>query len=629
MAFGLGAKSARRVSRVLSSLCLGLLAYGALNSTVEARNGWRYAGYAAHPARHHYAHYYVARRPYRRYWGYHAPAYTPPFAAMVVDENSGRALYAANENELRHPASITKVMTLYLLFEQLEKGRMTLDTPIEVSAHAAAQAPSKLGLQPGDSLSTDEAIKAVVTRSANDIAVAIAEKIGGDEQTFAEMMTRKAHALGMSRTVYVNASGLPDDRQITTAHDLTLLGRAVEERFPRYFRYFSTHQFEFAGEIIGNHNHLLGRVDGVDGIKTGYTNASGFNLLTSMHKDGRSLIAVVLGGRSAGARDALMEQLLYQHFAQASVGRTASMIAEADTAEPVRVADAQRRAGPPPLPPVRDAAAKADMEAESLAEGEGDDETGDVAPTRQAKPTPLPPAPVAQAASPAQPAKPVDVMRTASIEPVGGATRGLEPALPLHEPITADALPLHQPTAPKPEFAAKPAADASPARPADPAALGWVKGPDGVARTVEPSPSVKPEALLKQAMLAAAAARSAHEARPAKTEPVKAQAAKSEEPRPVQETRIAKTVESQPTIRYGWKIQIAATDDADKASTMLSRAQAENRATLALAKPFTERVQRGDATLYRARFAVLDANAAEAACRSLKRTGFSCFATRD
>ncbi len=627
MAFGLGARSSRRVSRVVSSLCLGLLACGALTSTVEARNGWRYAGYAVHPARHHY---YAARRHYRGYWAYRAPAYSPPFAAMVVDENSGRTLYAASENELRHPASITKVMTLYLLFEQLEKGRMTLDTPIEVSAHAASQAPSKLGLEPGDSLSTDEAIKAVVTRSANDIAVAIAEKIGGDEQTFAEMMTRKAHALGMSRTVYVNASGLPDDRQITTAHDLTLLGRAVQERFPHYFRYFSTHSFEFAGENIGNHNHLLGRVDGVDGIKTGYTNASGFNLLTSLHRDGRSLVAVVLGGRSAGARDALMEQLLYQHYAQASVGRTTSMVAEADAPEPVRIADSQRRTGPAPLPPVRDAAAKAEMEAESLAEGEGDDETGDAAPARRAKPTPLlptPPAPVAAAASPAQPVKPVDVIRTASIEPAIGATRSLAPALPLHEPPVTDALPLHQPPAPKPEFTAKPA-EAPPARPADPAALGWVKGPEGVARAADPAPSVKPEALLKQAMLAAAARR-APEARPATPEPVKAEAAKPEESRPVQETRVAKTADSRPAAHDGWKIQIAAIDDADKASDMLSRAQAENQATLALAKPFTERVQRGDATLYRARFAVLDANAAEAACRSLKRTGFSCFATRD
>ena len=242
------------------------------------------------------------------------------FAAMVVDENSGRTLYAASENEPRHPASLTKVMTLYLLFEQLENGRLSLESPIEMSEHAASQAPSKLGLEPGASISVENAIKSIVTRSAHDVAVAIAEAVGGDEDSFAAMMTRKARALGMSHTTYVNASGLPDDRQITTAHDLTILGRAVQERFPRYFHYFSTHSFDYAGETIGNHNHLLGRVDGVDGIKTGYTRASGFNLLTSVHRDGRSLVAVVMGGPTAGARDRLMEQLIAQHIASADDG---------------------------------------------------------------------------------------------------------------------------------------------------------------------------------------------------------------------------------------------------------------------------------------------------------------------
>ncbi len=548
---------------------------------------------------------------------------------MVVDENSGRTLYAANENEFRHPASITKVMTLYLLFEQLEKGRMTLDTPIEISEHAASQAPSKLGLSPGDSLSTEDAIKAIVTRSANDIAVAVAEKIGGDEQTFAEMMTRKARALGMTRTAYVNASGLPDDRQITTARDLTILGRAIEERFPRYFHYFSTHSFDFAGEIIGNHNHLLGRIDGVDGIKTGYTNASGFNLLTSMHRDGRSIIAVVLGGRSAGARDALMEQLLYQHFAQASVGRTAPMIAEASAPEPIRVADNQRRAAPTPQPPIRDAEVKADMEAESLAEGD-DEESGDrpVSPPRpiltRAAPVPLPPADPAE--RPEHSTRAIDLVRTASVEPTAlGAPRSLEPASVKPQP----ALPPRQLAAAKTEPAAKPAAEPSTSL-ANPAALGWVKGPDGIVRS--PDSATQPEALLKQAMLAAAAARAGKEPHLAKSEesrPAQEGRAKPLEAHPVQETRVAKSEESRPAAHDGWKIQIAATDDAAKAANMLSRAQAENRATLALAKPFTERVQKGEATLYRARFAVLDASAAEAACRSLKRTGFSCFATRD
>src|SRR5271165_6845984 len=259
---------------------------------------------------------------------------SPAFSAVVVDANSGRTLYAVEENGLRHPASITKVMTLYLLFEQLDMGAMTLQTRIPISEHAAAQEPSKLGLEPGETISVEDAIKAVVTRSANDIAVAIAEAIGHDESTFADMMTRKAHALGMSDTTYRNASGLPNDEQITTARDLTILARSLEDRFPRYFKYFSTEEFQYDGETIGNHNHLLGRVDGVDGIKTGYTRASGFNLLTSVHRDGRSLIAVVMGGQSAGARDRIMETLIEDHIAEASTVHTATMIADAARKEP-------------------------------------------------------------------------------------------------------------------------------------------------------------------------------------------------------------------------------------------------------------------------------------------------------
>ena len=159
----------------------------------------------------------------------------PRYAAMVVDANTGKVLYAEHENELRHPASVTKVMTLYMLFEQLDKGRFKLNDEIEISAHAAAMAPSKLGLRPGDSITVEEAIKAIVTKSANDVAAAIGEAIGGSEARFAQMMTAKAHSLGMTRTNYANASGLPDPRQVTTARDLTILGRAIQERYPRYY----------------------------------------------------------------------------------------------------------------------------------------------------------------------------------------------------------------------------------------------------------------------------------------------------------------------------------------------------------------------------------------------------------
>jgi D-alanyl-D-alanine carboxypeptidase len=207
-------------------------------------------------------------------------SYSPKFASIIVDANSGTVLTASSPDGIRHPASLTKIMTLYLLFERLDAGKIKLDTEMPVSAHAADQDPTKLDLKPGHTIRVEDAIKGLVTRSANDAAVVIAEYIGGSEDEFAKMMTRKARALGMSRTVYRNASGLPNDEQVTTARDQSTLGRAIQDRFPRYYRYFSTTVFSYHGQSIRNHNHLLGDVEGVDGIKTGYTRASGFNLVT-------------------------------------------------------------------------------------------------------------------------------------------------------------------------------------------------------------------------------------------------------------------------------------------------------------------------------------------------------------
>ena len=262
---------------------------------------------------------------------HHAPAarsvYSPPFAAMIVDANTGRTMHAVAADELRHPASITKVMTLYLLFEQIERGNLALDTELQVSRHAASMSPSKLGLRPGETIDVEDSIKAIVTRSANDVAAAIAENIAGSEDGFAKRMTRKARQLGMKRTVYRNASGLPNPEQVTTARDLTILARAIQERFPKLYKYFQTRSFEYAGQVIGNHNRLLGRVEGVDGIKTGFTNASGFNLMTSARLDGRHVVGVVLGGRSGASRDNIMAGLIRTNLAHASATGKASVFA--------------------------------------------------------------------------------------------------------------------------------------------------------------------------------------------------------------------------------------------------------------------------------------------------------------
>ncbi|WP_264045696.1 serine hydrolase [Methylobacterium flocculans] len=271
--------------------------------------------------------------------------YNPPYAAMVVDVKTGKVLHAINEDSLRHPASITKVMTLYMLFEQLERGRYTLDSPLTISSFAASQSPSKLGLRPGSTIEVEEAIKAIVTKSANDVACAIGENIAGSEARFAEMMTQKAKALGMTRTNYANASGLPDADQITTARDLTVLARAIQDRFPRYYKYFQTRSFAFRGRVIGNHNRLLGNVQGVDGIKTGYTRDSGFNLMTAAKLDDRQIVAIVLGGKSGASRDRIMADLVRQSLPRAYAGarQTPATTEVAERARPAVVADGASR----------------------------------------------------------------------------------------------------------------------------------------------------------------------------------------------------------------------------------------------------------------------------------------------
>ena len=242
------------------------------------------------------------------------PATESKYAAIVVDANTGEVLYAKRADALRYPASITKVMTLSLAFEAISEGRLKPTDLITVSARAASQPPTKLGLAAGEQITVDDAMKAIAVKSANDMAVALAEHLGGTEQRFAALMTLRGQELGMSNTRYVNASGLPDSRQISTARDIAILSRAVMRDYPQYYSYFSLRSFTFRGATVGNHNHLLSQMWGVDGLKTGYTNASGYNLAASAVRDGRRLIAVVLGGRSTVTRDDHVEDLLLTGF---------------------------------------------------------------------------------------------------------------------------------------------------------------------------------------------------------------------------------------------------------------------------------------------------------------------------
>ncbi|MDC7742290.1 serine hydrolase [Rhizobium binxianense] len=260
-----------------------------------------------------------------------AEAANSKYAGIVVDAKTGNVLYSENADRLQYPASLTKMMTLYMTFEALEQGRIRLDTPVPFSAHAAAQAPTKLGVRAGGTITVEQGILGLVTLSANDAATALGEMLGGgSEDRFAQLMTAKAHALGMTRTTYRNANGLPNTAQMTTARDQARLGIALRQHFPQYYGYFSTRAFKFGSRTIRSHNRLVGSVRGVDGIKTGYTRAAGFNLVSSVQLDGKSIVGVVLGGASTPARDAQMRNLIATYLPKASSrGGSSALIAQA------------------------------------------------------------------------------------------------------------------------------------------------------------------------------------------------------------------------------------------------------------------------------------------------------------
>ncbi|MDD2768733.1 MAG: D-alanyl-D-alanine carboxypeptidase [Methylococcus sp.] len=239
-----------------------------------------------------------------------------PYSALVMEIESDRVLYDQNADEIRHPASLTKMMTLYMVFDAIERGNVSLQDTFYASSYSASRSPSRIGLRPGDPLTVEQGILALVTCSANDAAATLGEGLAGSEPAFAAAMTRKARELGMSQTVFRNASGLPDPDQVTTARDMYRLGKALLKRFPQYYPYFSTAHFQYRGRSFHNHNHLLENYYGADGIKTGFVNASGFNLVASARRNGVRLVGVVFGGNSAFRRDAHMRDILDDGFAQ-------------------------------------------------------------------------------------------------------------------------------------------------------------------------------------------------------------------------------------------------------------------------------------------------------------------------
>ncbi|WP_417453729.1 serine hydrolase [Kiloniella sp.] len=247
------------------------------------------------------------------------------YASLVIDAHTGEVLYSRNADTRNYPASLTKMMTLYMAFDALEKGKLTMKQKLPVSKRAAGMAPSKLGLRYKSTISTKDVIMALVTKSANDAAVVMAEAIGGKETTFARMMTKKAHALGMTRTTFRNASGLPNRGQLSTARDMSKLAIALKRDFPQYYHLFSTQSYKYKNRSYRNHNKLLASYQGTDGIKTGYTRASGFNLVASVVRNERRLIGVVFGGKTGRSRDRHMKEILDKSFKRVGITQVAKL----------------------------------------------------------------------------------------------------------------------------------------------------------------------------------------------------------------------------------------------------------------------------------------------------------------
>ena len=325
------------------------------------------------------------------------------FAAITVDARTGKILHAENADAIRHPASLTKMMTLYIVFEELKAGRLTLQSPIKFSARATGMAPSKLGVKAGGTITVETAIQALVVKSANDVAAAVAEKIGGSEKAFAQRMTSTARSIGMSKTTFANASGLPNPRQVTTARDMATLGLRLMRDYPQYYPYFRIRSFVFQGRTIKGHNKLLGTYEGADGIKTGFINASGFNLVSSVRRGDKRLVGVVMGGRTGATRDAYMKKMLSQYFDDAKSGKTIAAVAGSSKgAAAVETAENEKPAKRKQKPAKDEVATAAKQQETPVEQGDTDAGIGELAAEAAAPAEQAPAAPEQPAAAPAE-----------------------------------------------------------------------------------------------------------------------------------------------------------------------------------------------------------------------------------
>lgn len=488
----------------------------------------------------------------------------PRYAAFVIDANTGKTLFADSADEKRYPASLTKMMTIYMIFEAMQAGRINKKTKIPFSKYAASRPPTKIGVRAGQSITVEEAIMALITRSANDAAAAVGEYLGGSERRFAQMMTAKARRLGMRSTTFRNASGLPNSNQRTTARDMAMLGIALRQHYPQYYHYFGRSSFQFRGKRINGHNRLLGRIEGVDGIKTGYINASGYNLVSSVNRDGRRIVAVVMGGRSGSSRDAHMAQLIQAHLPKATRSRRGS--------DALLIA---RNNSP-------------------------------AAPVIAAAPSPLPRA----VPLPAQRVDPPVLVAKADT-----AQDAISAVIADNKPDAAAQPELLAMAAPTPRAAPREAERAAP------------RGSELVAIPT-PKVSIPNVDPVTTASANTAAARMGLAPMPAQAEeaeiiPVPQENVQQAMPR---QTQLA-AANNIPDVSGAWAIQIGSLPSENQAREMLNKAVQKAGSTLRATAPMTETFNKDNNTYYRARFVGFETKtAAWDACAALKKKSFSCYA---
>ena len=529
-------------------------------------------------------------------------------AVLVIDANTGRVLHASAADELRHPASLAKMMTLYMAFELIEQGRLSYQTKIKVSANAAETAPTKLDLAEGEEIALIDAIKAVITKSANDMAVAIAEHIAGSEEKFAKLMTQKARQLGMPATIFRNASGLPDDEQVTTARDMVTLALHLQDDFPKHYPLFATRTFTYKSETLHNHNTLLSSYEGTDGIKTGYTRASGFNLVASVRRGRKHVVGAIFGGASAATRNAAMRTFLNMGLVKASSEKTRQpaplLVAQARPAP-------ERKVGPVPTP------RRIERPAPQVATA-----------ATTAAPQPVEPAASEPSRSPA-----IEIARVRSVLVSPRAANPTSAQLPLRgstapgfEDVLARAdLPRQKPVNPAADEALSPMPT-------------WATASAGVLPMhVTSAPTERP-ALFSGGTSAPGAPPSTLEAQAANLSrgepPVAAPPPRPQQavapPPPASPARRPVLVAAAPATAApgAFQIQIGAYQSQAEAEKRLASARDLAPGLLGNRAPVTTQVKQGDKLFFRARYAGFDAKAAASACTELKRLKIDCLAMK-